>query len=150
MWRFLTQTGEYALRAAIQIASQPPGRRLSAGEMARSLSVPEKYLGRVLSVLAREGVLESVRGVNGGFRLARPAAEVSLAEVVTPFETVLERPQCLTRPGPCDPAQPCAAHAPWEVPRGQVAEFFRATTLAALVGAPPVRERVAAGMPAPS
>jgi Rrf2 family protein len=133
MWRFLTRTGEYALRAAIHVASQPEGRRVSASEMARVLVIPEKYLARVLAVLARSGVLESARGVKGGFRLARPASAIMLADVVEPFETVLEHPQCLTRPGRCDPGDPCAAHGLWKEATGGVAGFFRDTTLAALV-----------------
>lgn len=132
MWRFLTRTGEYALRAAIHMASLPDGVRASASEMARVLVIPEKYLARVLAVLARSGVLESSRGVKGGFRLARPAAAITLADVVGPFETVLEHPQCLTRPGRCNPDDPCAAHGLWKEATSGVAGFFRETSLAAL------------------
>jgi len=134
MWRFLTQTGEYALRATLHMASQPESLRVSASEMARDLVIPEKYLARVLAVLAREGVLESSRGVKGGFRLARPAAAIRLAEVIEPFESVLEHPQCLTRPGRCDPAEPCRAHAFWSEATSDVASFFRDTSLAKIAG----------------
>jgi DNA-binding IscR family transcriptional regulator len=64
--------------------------------------------------------------------LARPAAEIRLADVVRPFESVLQHPQCLTRPDRCNPAAPCAAHSLWTEATDGVAAFFRDTTLAAV------------------
>ncbi len=55
---------------------------LTAGEIARRRRIPEKFLARLLSGLARSGVVLTARGPNGGARLARPPVQVSLIEVL--------------------------------------------------------------------
>src|SRR5512145_1395301 len=82
----LSQTAEYALRASLWIAEHPDRAPVRVGDLAEALNIPQNYLSKTLHLLARAGVLQSMRGRQGGFRLARPAARTPLIEIVQPFE----------------------------------------------------------------
>ncbi|MDO8665841.1 MAG: Rrf2 family transcriptional regulator, partial [Gemmatimonadales bacterium] len=123
----LSQTAEYALRAALYLAEQEPRGPVPVGEMARALGIPQNYLSKTLHVLARSGVLTSNRGKGGGFQLAREPGRIPLLDVVAPFDRIEERRQCLLQRRECSDGRACAAHARWKSVAGQVADFFRIT-----------------------
>lgn len=79
--QILTKETDYAVRALIRIAGEP-GRSATASVIAEGEQIPWLFLRRVMQKLAAAGVLASQRGRRGGFRLARPASRISLADVV--------------------------------------------------------------------
>lgn len=97
----LSQTCEYALRAAVCMASDPD-RWASTPHLAARAGIPSTYLAKVLQALAAAGIVSGRRGVGGGYRLARSPASISLAEVAEVF-------------GPIAPLQaPIRAHSSGE------------------------------------
>jgi Rrf2 family protein len=126
----LSQTAEYALRAALQLAQQPDGEPVQAAELAARLRIPANYLAKTLHGLTRARVLTSARGKGGGFRLARPAARITLAEVIEPFDTLDGPRLCLLGRPECSDQNPCAAHWRWQAARQDAVRFYRATSLA--------------------
>lgn len=93
-----SQTAEYALRATVMLA-EPPLRALSAAELARLTEVPPPYLFKVMGQLVRAGVVTGQRGKNGGYRLSRPADEISVLEVVNAVDPLPRIRRCpLGRP----------------------------------------------------
>ena len=129
----LSQTAEYALRAVLHLA-QRGDQRVRVSEMAARLGIPQNYLSKILYRLAHEGVLESLRGKSGGFQLAVPPARLYLSAVVTPFDHVEERRRCLLGRPQCSDHNACAAHTRWKEVGDTVAQFFRDTTVADLLG----------------
>lgn len=105
----LSQSGVYALQATLLLAQHPPETSVSAAEMARRLEVPPKYLAKVLQRMSREGFLASTRGSRGGYRLTVSPAELSVEQVVAPFDEYRAPKVCLLG-GPCDEEAPCTAH----------------------------------------
>jgi Rrf2 family protein len=73
---------DYAIRAAAELAGLAPGGWMKGRDVARSQRIPYKFLMGILRQLTLSGIVESRRGSEGGFRPARPAQAVSLAEVV--------------------------------------------------------------------
>jgi Rrf2 family protein len=134
----LSQTAEYALRTAAFLARRADAP-VRIDEIAAALGIPRNYLSKILHRLAREGVLASTRGRNGGFRLARPAGRISLLEVVEPFDRIDARRQCLLGREVCSDERACEAHVAWKQVGARIAAFFTGTTLADLAGAPLVR-----------
>ena len=96
----LTQTGTYALQAALHLAHRADGRAISAAAMAAELELPRTYLAKVLHRLSREGVVVSARGPKGGYRLATDPTRVTVASVVAPFQELRPARTCLLG-GPC-------------------------------------------------
>jgi Rrf2 family protein len=77
----------FALYSVLESASRPE-RQLSAGEIARKYGISPHHLAKVLHTLARAGVVESVRGVGGGYRFAGNARRLTLMDVIELFEII--------------------------------------------------------------
>ena len=73
---------DYALRAAVELAAAEGGPPVKGERLATSQSIPLRFLENILLQLRHAGLVESRRGAEGGYRLARPAAEISLADVI--------------------------------------------------------------------
>ena len=73
---------DYALRALIEMAAHGEGRAVSAEELGRRQEIPHGFLQAILADLRRAGIVRSQRGQSGGWRLDRPAGDVSVADVI--------------------------------------------------------------------
>ena len=129
----LTKTSEYALRAVLFLAREPSDIPVPAGDIASGLDVPANYLSKILHTLSRAGVVSSERGPGGGYRLARQADTMSLADVVGAFEPISPGSHCLLGRARCHDDHPCAAHARWRQVYDPVTAFFRDTMVAELL-----------------
>ena len=76
---------DYAIRALAELAAAPPGP-VKGERLAGAQAIPLKFLENILTELRRAELVASQRGVEGGYRLARPAAEISLADVIRAVE----------------------------------------------------------------
>lgn len=129
----ISQTSEHALRAILFLAQQPAGTAVSADRVARALGAPPNYLSKTLNALARMGIVASTRGAGGGFRLAVPADELTVARVVEGFQAARPNRVCLLGDRPCDDAAPCEAHFRWKALTGELWEPLCRTTVADLL-----------------
>ncbi len=77
---------DYAIRAVAELAATDPEVPLKAETISTSQDIPVKFLLNILFELRRAGILRSQRGADGGYQLARPASEVSLADVIRAVE----------------------------------------------------------------
>src|ERR1700748_2376111 len=105
----LSARADYALRAAIELAAASSGH-VTADQLARAQQIPGKFLETILTQLRRAGLIRSQRGPDGGFWLARPAAEISLADIIRAIDGQLlgvrgERPENISYPGVAEPLQ---------------------------------------------
>ena len=78
----LSVKSEYALQAVFDLALQPPGESVKIADIARRQKIPQKFLELILGNLKQGGFVESRRGAEGGYRLARPAAEITIGQVM--------------------------------------------------------------------
>lgn len=130
----LSVSATHALRAMAWLAAHGGDGAILGRDLARKLKVPADYLSKVLATLARAGLLSASRGVNGGYRLARPAARITLMEVILPFEGARARPGCLLHPDkPCDSVG-CGAHDSWGKVKTAYAHFLEKTTVEHIKG----------------
>src|ERR1700742_4911806 len=103
----LSARADYALRAAIELASATDSH-VTADKIARAQQIPGKFLETILTQLRRAGLIRSPRGPEGGFWLARPPTEISLAEIIRAIDGPLlgvrgERPENIEYPGAAEP-----------------------------------------------
>jgi Rrf2 family protein len=78
----ITAQEEYGLRCLLRLGRVPEGESLTIPEMAASEGLSSPHAAKILSVLRQAGLIESVRGRSGGYRLARPASEIHLGAVL--------------------------------------------------------------------
>ncbi|WP_433351387.1 RrF2 family transcriptional regulator [Microtetraspora malaysiensis] len=83
----LSARTQYALRAAVELAAAPPGP-VPAERIATAQDIPRRFLDNILLQLRRAGLINSQRGPDGGYWLARPADQISLADIIVVVEGV--------------------------------------------------------------
>ena len=109
---------------------------------ARQLSdwgrIPLNYLSKILRVLVRADLLTAHRGVGGGFRFARSPAQITIMDIVAPFEDVDRDPICPFGQASCSDDNPCSLHERWEAMRRQFLDALRTVDLRSAVPAGPV------------
>jgi len=132
----ISRTSGYALEALLVIARRD-GRMTRATELALELDIPANYLSKILNALARAHILESERGPAGGFRLARPADEITFLDAVSVFEDTGTVRQCLLGRGRCRDDHACPLHARWKAVSSPVFDYLRETRLGDLLDGGP-------------
>ena len=78
----ITAQEEYGLRCLLQLARAREGRIVNVGEIAAKEGLSRAYVEKLLRLLARAGLVHSVRGINGGYALSKPARDIRLADVI--------------------------------------------------------------------
>jgi Rrf2 family protein len=137
----LSEGVEWGLHCAVLVALLPPDRALPAERLAEYHGVPTPYLAKHLQALSRAGILDAVPGQRGGYRLARPAAEVSVLDVVEAIDGTEPAFRCteIRRRGPTRVATreyrvPCSIHAVMARAEDAWRAELRATSIMDLVG----------------
>jgi Rrf2 family protein len=82
----ISTKGEYGLLAIIDLALHPNENAVQAVEIAKRQGIPKQYLDQLMLTLRKAGLVESLRGRQGGFKLARPASAITLLDVVVALE----------------------------------------------------------------
>ena len=132
---------EYGVRLMVELARQDGEAPVSLKALAEAEELPYSYLEHVVAKLRKAALLESSRGAHGGYRLARPAAEISMDEVVGALEGAIAPMECFTSPRTervacsheLDAGRACATKLLWTRVQGGVVKALQTTTLADLV-----------------
>jgi Rrf2 family protein len=78
----LTRASSYALHAVVHMASQKQNRPVASHHIAQARGIPERFLLKVLKPLVSARILHSIKGPNGGYRLARSPSDISMLDVI--------------------------------------------------------------------
>ena len=129
----LTKRGDYAVRAAIALAQHAGGPGLTKiHQVAEEMQLPPRYTPQILGLLAKAGLAEARAGRDGGYRLLRDPADISLLEIVEAAEGPLATAECTLRGGPCRWDDTCAVHPAWEAATQALRSSLARTSLADL------------------
>ena len=130
MFTFTKKT-DYALLALSFLATEGTERLIGPREIAQRYDIPAELLAKVMQTLARHRLVLSVAGPTGGYRLARPAVEISIADIVEAIDGPLAIAQCWEEAGSegCQQAQHCHLRGPLARIQEQMAEILRNMTL---------------------
>lgn len=127
----LTRRGDYAVRAMLALAAADAADGpLSARRIASQMAIPARFVPHVLLDLAAAGLVVARTGRHGGYRLARPATEISLLDVIEAVEGDARRRSCVLRGGPCGLDGYCAVHAVFAAAQDALLEPLASANLA--------------------
>ena len=129
-----SQTAEYALRAVVCMAHNPD-RPLTTAQMARTTKVPAGYLSKVLQSLTRAGLIRAIRGLHGGYQLARPGDQMTILEVVNAVDPV-KRILCCPLDLPEHEHQLCPLHRRLDDALAMIEQVLGETTLDQVLSEP--------------
>ncbi|NTU55042.1 MAG: Rrf2 family transcriptional regulator [Anaerolineales bacterium] len=106
---------DYAVRVILALAQRGEGVRLSSAEIQQEMLIPKAFMTRIVAQLAREGLVNTFPGRDGGLMLPRPASQINLKEVVEAFEGPILLSECMQVKGEDDcPFQSnCPVRSKW-------------------------------------
>ncbi len=126
----LSTTSEYAIRALANLASLKAGEAILGRDLAIVSDIPSNYLAKILGILNKSGFVEASRGPGGGYRLKRPADQITLMKVIDVFESNAELNTCFfNHSNPCSEDHPCVAHSSWLAVHEAYLHFIQSTTI---------------------
>lgn len=126
----LSTKGRYGVRLMIDLAGHYGEGPVLLREIARRQEISEKYLSNLINPLKAAGLVEATRGVNGGYVLGKPPAEISMHEIVQVLEGSLSLVDCVEKPALCSRASHCASYDLWREAAQSLAQVLGKYTLA--------------------
>jgi Rrf2 family protein len=141
----ITQKSKYALRATLELAMRFGHGPVSIGEIAKAQAIPARFLEAILAQLKRAGLVESHRGNEGGYILARPLARISVGDVLRVVQGSLADPDTANGQGNGSHASQAVFSPIWEAAVRSASAVYDAATFQVLVE----RYRTALGNSAP-
>lgn len=109
----ISKLTDYATVVMAALAAEP-GRRMPASRLAEKTRLEPPTVSKVLKTLARAGLIESVRGVRGGYRLTRAADDIPVAEIIRAMEGPIALTECALEPGICSHERDCNLRGNWQ------------------------------------
>ena len=125
----LTTKGRFAVTAMIDLALNSGEGPVTLAAISERQKISLSYLEQLFGKLRRYGLVESVRGPGGGYCLARPDADITIADVVRAVDEMLDATQCGGLQN-CRQAQRCMTHELWSTLNDRIYEFLSSVTLA--------------------
>jgi Rrf2 family protein len=109
----ISRQTDYAVRVVLHLACLEEGAQVSIAEISESRALPMPFVRRLIKPLVSKGILASARGSAGGIRLARPAKEISLLEVVNAMEGGMALNHCADAHKGCPLSHGCPVQSVW-------------------------------------
>ena len=128
----LSTKGRYGTRAMIDIALYKESGSTLLKDISTRQGISLKYLDHILSSLRKAGLIKNVRGKGGGYSLTRPAAQITLCDIIEAVEGSLSPVECVDDPEYCKKTATCSAHDLWVKVRESIEDVLRNTSLQSL------------------
>lgn len=138
----LSTKGRYAVTAMMDLALHDRFGPVTLAEISQCQGISLSYLEQLFAKLRKKGLVEGVRGPGGGYRLARPAADVTVADIVSAVDEKVDTTRCSGHRN-CQEGKRCLTHELWTELSKQIFTFLSGITLAQFVERPSVRDLVA-------
>ncbi len=125
---------EYGIKATIYIAANSiDGKRISLKGIAKHIDSPEAFTAKILQILARERVVNSVRGINGGFEIDKHRIQdIVLADIVNAIDGDAIYKNCGLGLKECSEARPCPVHDKFKIVRNNLKSLLETTNVKSL------------------
>jgi len=135
----LTTKGRYAVTAMLDLAVHQRDEIVALADIAERQGISLSYLEQLFAKLRRRGLVASVRGPGGGYSLAQPPAQISVAQIVMAINENIDATRCGGEEN-CHGEERCLTHQLWSELSRRIYEFLDGITLAGLVAEPEVQE----------
>ncbi len=130
----LSTKGQYGVKAMFDLAMRYSDEFVPLKQVAESQVIPENYLEQLVAQLRKAGLVESVRGPQGGYRLSRDPAEITIGEIIRLLEGPITLVDCAPEEGEssCKRAEACVTRGIWAKMSASIAAVVDSITLADL------------------
>lgn len=128
----LTSKGRYAVTAMLDVTIHASYGPVSLADISERQGISLSYLEQLFSKLRKYGLVNSIRGPGGGYRLGKCSAEIAVADVISAVNESVDATKCQGK-GNCQGGEQCLTHSLWEGLSERIEEFLQNITLAELV-----------------
>ena len=129
----VTKKTDYAVRCVLHLAGN--GARISnVTEISSAMFIPKLFLAKILQRLVKAKIVESTRGMNGGFRLARKPKDISLLDIMDAIQGRADIAECAVDKNVCGRSGMCSVHPVWVNLRKEVEQRLQSETIDKLIG----------------
>jgi len=128
----LTSKGRYAVTAMLDVTIHAVSGPVSLADISERQGISLSYLEQLFSRLRKEGLVTSVRGPGGGYRLGRCSAQIAIADVISAVNESVDATKCSGK-GNCQDGEQCLTHSLWQGLSQRIEEFLQNITLSELV-----------------
>ncbi len=135
----LTTKGRYAVTAMLDLAIHDDGGPVALSDIAKRQGISLSYLEQLFARLRQRGLVSSVRGPGGGYRLGREPGEIAVSDVIWAVDEIVDATRCGGREN-CQGEERCLTHDLWQDLSDQIRDFLDGIDLAQLVERRRVRE----------
>jgi Rrf2 family iron-sulfur cluster assembly transcriptional regulator len=122
------------LQAVLYLALKRDNEMTSIKELTKKLEIPYHFVAKILQDLTRKGILISHKGPAGGFRLAVPAKEITLIQVVEAIDGLSIMEKCVLGFPTCSENEPCAVHKEWNDVREKIRKMLATKSILEMAG----------------
>lgn len=137
----LSTKGRYAVTAMLDLAIHDKLGPVTLADISQCQGISLSYLEQLFAKLRKRGLVEGVRGPGGGYRLARPSSDITVAEIITAVDEKVDATRCAGRED-CREGHRCLTHELWSDLSHQIFSFLEGITLEHFVERPKVRDVV--------
>ncbi len=130
----VTRETDYAVRCILYLA-EDEDQVSNVTEVSRKMHIPKTFLAKIFQRLVKAGLVESIRGMNGGFRLARKPDAISLLDIMVAIQGPACINVCAVNSKKCKRSAMCSVHPIWVELRQQVDQRLQSQTIAQLIAA---------------
>ena len=125
-----TKSAEYAIQALIYLAEKNSDGPIMVAEIAEAYQIPRQFLAKIAQTLVKHRLLTAIRGRNGGVKLAHPANEIYIHQIVYAIDGAPpEHEPCVIGINDCSDLAPCPFHHKWKVIREDIREMLMSENL---------------------
>ena len=128
----LTSKGRYAVTAMLDVTIHAVSGPVSLADISERQGISLSYLEQLFSRLRKNGLVTSVRGPGGGYRLGRCSAEIAISDVIAAVNESVDATKCSGK-GNCQDGEECLTHSLWQGLSKRIEEFLQSISLAELV-----------------
>lgn len=128
----LTSKGRYAVTAMLDVAIHAASGPVPLADISERQGISLSYLEQLFSRLRKHGLVHSVRGPGGGYKLGKCSAEIAVADVISAVDESVDATKCMGQ-GNCQGGNQCLTHTLWSDLSARIEEFLQSITLAELV-----------------
>jgi Rrf2 family iron-sulfur cluster assembly transcriptional regulator len=128
----LTSKGRYAVTAMLDVTIHAVSGPVSLADISERQGISLSYLEQLFSRLRKHGLVNSVRGPGGGYRLGKCSAQIAVADVISAVNESVDATKCSGK-GNCQDGEQCLTHSLWQGLSQRIEEFLQEITLSELV-----------------
>lgn len=128
----LTSKGRYAVTAMLDVAIHAASGPVSLADISERQGISLSYLEQLFARLRKQGLVNSVRGPGGGYRLGKCSAQIAVADVINAVNESINATRCEGK-GNCQGGEQCLTHTLWEGLSTRIEDFLKSITLSELV-----------------